>query len=56
VGISGGPRPVAVGKKLFLRRDVLVLMDRKLLPEGRDSKGVWGRMGRPQSYMLASGS
>jgi len=31
-------RLVAVGKKRFLWREVLVLMDRNLLPEGRDSK------------------
>jgi len=31
-------RPVAVEKKLFLWCEVLVLLDRNLLPEGRDSK------------------
>lgn len=31
-------RLVADGKKLFLWREVLVLMDRSLLPEGSDSK------------------
>jgi len=33
-------RPVAVGKKLFLCCEVLVLKDRNLLPEGRDSKSL----------------
>jgi len=38
-------RPVAMGKKLFLWREVLVLMDHKLLPEGRDSVFMSGTGG-----------
>ncbi len=33
-------RPAAVGKKLFLCCEVLVLMDRSLLPEGSDSNSL----------------
>ncbi len=33
-------RPAAVGKKLFLWREVLVLMDSSLLPEGSDSNSL----------------
>src|SRR4029434_10201237 len=33
-------RPTAAGKKLVLWREVLVLMDRILLPEGRTSKSL----------------
>ena len=45
VRVSGGSRvllmrPTAVGKKLFLWHEVLVLMDLSLLPEGRDSKSL----------------
>jgi len=48
-------RPVAVEKKLFLWREVLVLMDRNLLPEGRDSEYMSGGRGRPQSYCSPQG-
>ncbi|KAK3564295.1 hypothetical protein QTP86_012018 [Hemibagrus guttatus] len=39
-GVSGAlfSKLTAVGKKLFLWREVLVLMDRSLFPEGRDRK------------------
>ena len=33
-------RPVADGNKLFLWREVLVLLDRSLLPEGSDWNSV----------------
>ena len=32
--------PTAEGKKLFMWREVLVLMDRSLLPEGRVTKSL----------------
>jgi len=35
-------RPPAEGKKLFLWHEVLVLMDRSLLPEGSGSKSLSG--------------
>ena len=45
VSVGGGPgpllmRPVADGKKLFLWREVLVLTDLNLLPEGSVSKSI----------------
>ena len=49
-------RPVAVGKKLFSWREVLVLMDRDLLPEVRDSKSSCpGWEGRPQRVHVRGG-
>ena len=45
IGVSGGSlvlfmRPAAEEKKLFLWRELLVLMDRSLLPEGSRSKSL----------------
>ena len=45
-------RPTAIGKKLFLWRELLVLMDLSLLPEGRDSKEFVFRGG---SWRLSQG-
>ena len=41
-------RPVEDGKKLFLWREVLVLMDRSLLPEGSS----WHRESREESATI----